>query len=106
MPLLLPRRSFLLGFGACLASPAIVKAESLMRLISPKKPTIIMVKEIRINSLLTIDEITRKVIELFKNSNAFLQAAQDAKPLVEIKFQGHEILLSLPPPPESSPWAK
>jgi hypothetical protein len=58
----LPRRSFLKGLGALFAAPAIVQINNLMPirgLIVPRQ-------------LLTLNEITRQAIRLFKNSNQFL----------------------------------
>ena len=39
------RRSFLLGLGATLAAPAIVRAESLMKLYVPKPEVLIVGRE-------------------------------------------------------------
>ncbi len=36
------RRSLLLGFGATLAAPAVVRAESLMKIIVPKRDLIVI----------------------------------------------------------------
>lgn len=61
------RRSFLAGLGSLLAAPAIVRAEILM----PVRGIIVPTRNM--NSLLTIEMITREAIKLFVQSNAFLQ---------------------------------
>ena len=74
----LARRGFLTGLGAGLiCAPAIVRATSLMAI----KPIEIEVEQQYINTaaysntLLTMREITREVIKLFRNSNEFLKNA-------------------------------
>ena len=93
------RRGFLGSLAAALATPAIVKAESLMKvaptLILPKEPAILTLDEYsarvlapmidameksvadaimygRGNSLLTIDMITQEAVKQFHNSNVFI----------------------------------
>jgi hypothetical protein len=72
---------------AALAAPAIVRVENLM--VLPQAPKIIVPELLPVeydiafspvdvsftrNSLLTIDQITREAVQLFTNSNAFLQS--------------------------------
>jgi hypothetical protein len=70
------RRGFLLGLGAALAAPAIVRAESLMRVaqISAGLVRQPIVASIRPNSLLSVTQITREAVRLFLNSNVLLKA--------------------------------
>lgn len=67
MTLELPRRKFLLGLGAFIASPAVVKASSLMPVRAYSQGIVI-----RGNSLLLIEQITRDAVRLFTNSNKFI----------------------------------
>ena len=59
------RRGFVAGALALMAAPVVVKASSLMRVA----PTDI----IRPNSLMSVNEITREAVRLFKNSNVFIE---------------------------------
>lgn len=63
------RRGFIGGLISVFAAPAIVRIDSIMpissRLIIPTN-----------NSYLTIQIITREAIQLFKNSNLFIQNLQ------------------------------
>ncbi len=78
------RRSFLRGFGALLAAPAIVQVANLMPIRAPQlvtKTEIINqvlinsgISVSRSNSLLTLDMITREAVQLFTQNNAFLQS--------------------------------
>lgn len=61
------RRGFLGGLISALVAPAIVRIDSIM----PVKQVILTPKNI--NSLLTIDMITKEAIALFHNSNAFIK---------------------------------
>src|SRR5690348_4294023 len=75
MTLLVPsRRGVLGGLLGLVASPAIVRATSLMS-ISPAQQSIVL-RVIRPQedwSLLTLRKITREGVELFKTSNTFIQ---------------------------------
>ena len=59
----LPRRRFLSGLVGLIATPAVVKASSLMKIVPLE----------RRNELLTVNMITREAVRLWKNSNAFMQ---------------------------------
>ena len=87
----LSRRGLLGGLVALVAAPAIVRVESLMVLPAPAvlRPTVGEVLRIRLpadfivqetavdfavkNTLMTIDQITREAVALFRNSNAFIR---------------------------------
>lgn len=62
------RRDFLGGLISALAAPAIIRIDFIM----PVKQVILVPRNI--NSLLTIEMITKESIRLFKNSNAFIQS--------------------------------
>lgn len=71
----LSRRSFFAGLGALIAAPAIVKASSLMPVTGGviTRPVLVL-PPCGKNSLLTIEMITREAIQLFRNSNKFIQS--------------------------------
>jgi len=58
----LSRRGFFVGLAAAFAAPAIVRATSLMP-----------VRSFGTSRILTIEEMTREAVRLWKNSNAFLR---------------------------------
>lgn len=72
----LSRRGFLGGVLAVVSAPAIVRVESLMALPKPEIliPQVETAVEyaLRTNPLLTMEQITREAVTLFRNSNAFL----------------------------------
>lgn len=61
---MIARRSIIKGLVALVAAPAIIKVADLMPVNAALQPG---------NSLLTIDQITREAVQLFKNSNEFLR---------------------------------
>lgn len=63
------RRAFLGGFISAIAAPAIVRPELLM----PVKSIILPKHSCGCNNLLSIQEITREAVKLWKNSNYFIQ---------------------------------
>lgn len=71
------RRGFLQGLGLIIAAPAIIRIDRLMRVVSVDMAALeaeIMADPLfRRNSLLTINDITREAIRLFKNSNEFIR---------------------------------
>lgn len=77
------RRGFLGGLLAVVSAPAIVRVESLMglpdhgKLLVPETGILWLARDkelLRKNSLLIINMITREAVQLFKNSNAFIQS--------------------------------
>lgn len=60
------RRGFLTGLISALAAPAIVRIDNIM----PVRQSIVIPNQ---NAYLTMQMITREAIQLFKNSNAFIQ---------------------------------
>lgn len=60
------RRGFIAGALALVAAPAIVRAASLMK-VSPTETFVIPR-----NNLLTINQITRDAVEMFRNSNLII----------------------------------
>jgi hypothetical protein len=74
------RRGFLGLLGVALASPAIVKISSLMPISMPKIVTGVdlggkdftVTALVRGNHLLTINQITRESIKMWKNTNKFM----------------------------------
>lgn len=76
MTLLIPsRRGFLTGLVATLATPAVVRAASLMPVAAPRLISVgdICTLQSGGRNLLTIDMITREAVRLFRNSNEFLR---------------------------------
>ena len=72
--LVLPRRRFLLGLSALIAAPAIVRATSLMPVkVVEENGAKSMICFPSVNGLLTLSQITREAVILFKNTNMFLQ---------------------------------
>jgi hypothetical protein len=72
--MMIERRSLITGLVALVAAPAIVKVGSLM-VCSPTEV-------IRPNTLLTINEITRESVRLFKASNRYLTLDDYAQRIV------------------------
>lgn len=66
------RRGFLSGLLALVATPAIVRAASLMP-VSMMPDEEVLAQLSKRNSLLTINKITREGVRLWKNSNKFLE---------------------------------
>ena len=75
------RRGFFGFVGALVAAPAIVRSDSLMRIVGvhPRADAVfsgLFVDEtyvVNSNILLTLNQITRKAIRQWKNSNLFMQ---------------------------------
>lgn len=83
MTVLVPtRRGLLQGLGMLLAAPAIVRAASLMPV---RAFTVAPVGQMLNGGVLTMNEITREAVKLWKNSNLFLQ-----------QLERHEFLLDVP----------
>lgn len=58
------RRSFLIGIGAALAAPAIVRAESLMKLWVPPAPAVVAVPTLtEVTLRAAIEQISRSIAE-------------------------------------------
>lgn len=79
------RRGFIAGFGALLAAPVVIKASALMPVRTPlllRELIVTLPSSMQIgdtvtiigdNRLYTLNEITREAVQLFKNSNKFLE---------------------------------
>ena len=67
------RRGFLRGLAALVAAPAVIRVAALMpvRAYPTLEEAIIATRER--NTILTLNQITREAIRLWKNSNAFMQ---------------------------------
>lgn len=76
------RRGLLQGlFGLTVASPAVIKLPGLLMPIRPYRE----------NTLLTINEITRQAIRLWKNNNIFIQN-------LDLDAKYGSLRIKLPPP--------
>lgn len=77
---MIARRSLIAGLGALIASPAIVKASSLMQIAPTETIKLASGSTIRFaglnvpsyNNYLTLGMITRDAVRLFRNSNSFI----------------------------------
>lgn len=67
------RRGFITGMAALVAAPAIVRIESLM----PMRSLVPAIPLARGNTLLSLNQITREAVRLWKNSNAFIHQLDD-----------------------------
>lgn len=76
MPTELTRRGLIRGLGLLLAAPAIVRVSSLMP-IRPERALLLPSSRV---TLLTMSEITREAVRLFRNSNMFLQEMDEQYP--------------------------
>lgn len=88
----LSRRGFFTGMVALVASPAIVRAASLMPVRAPQLV-------VRPGGLVTIDQITREAIRQLRNSNAFLKNldSQYDGTFAKLDFRiGTKVQISLP----------
>jgi len=88
------RRAFLRGALSLIASPAIVRATSLMPirafLIAPAPPSP--------KTLLTIELITREAVRLFRNSNHLLEETSDGLRLgASLSIRGQTPMFQVPP---------
>jgi hypothetical protein len=78
------RRRFLLGLGATLAAPAIVRASSLMKIVAPSEAATAVeaMVEGRVpvpgKTLLSTAQITREAVRLFMESNELFRRADTA----------------------------
>lgn len=108
---MIERRSLLVGLAALITAPAIVKAGSIMPVNSKlvSKMTMDELVQWRIdqagaamerqladavmygsgNSQMSVDQITREAVRLFKNSNSFIQGL-DAQYALDYKFMDGE----------------
>lgn len=81
----LTRRGLLRGLGGLICAPAIVRVTSLMPIREFLLPEPLLYP-----SALTIDMITREAIELWRNSNLFIQRAElqyeEVFRLIEVKI--------------------
>ena len=75
------RRSFMSAIFALGAAPAIVRADSLMRIVVPKPAQLLafggMTTTLGGNSLLTIEMITREALRILHAQGAFVGAIND-----------------------------